>query len=166
MEIENENKQYVISILVENNAGVLRRVSNLFARRCYNIDSLSVGRTENPDKSRITVVTFTNKQLVLQIKKQLEKLVEILDVEILSKSQSVYRELVFIKIETNEHNRGEIIELSKIFRARIVDVAGNSMIFEITGDSGKVEAAINALAEYKILEMTRTGLTAIRRGSK
>lgn len=157
-------KRYVVSILVRNHSGVLRRVCGLFSRRNFNIESLSVGETETKGVSRITVTVCGDEYIIEQIVKQVSKLIEVISVERLHSSESVYRELTLIRIATTMDNRAEVIEFINIFRARIVDVAENSIIAEVTGDSGKVEAFIKALAPYQILELVRTGLTAIKRG--
>lgn len=126
-------KSYVLSVLVKNHSGVLRRVSSLFARRGYNIESLTVGVTENPKLSRMTVVVSGDEYIVDQITKQVSKLVEILNVEILDPETSVFRELVLIKVRTTRSTRAEILEISNIFRSRVVDVAENSLVLEATG---------------------------------
>jgi len=148
-------KSYVLSVLVKNHSGVLRRVSSLFARRGYNIESLTVGVTENPKLSRMTVIT-----------KQVSKLVEILNVEILDPETSVFRELVLIKVRTTRSTRAEILEISNIFRSRVVDVAENSLVLEATGDANKLKALIRMLEPFTVLEIVRTGFAAVRRGEK
>ncbi len=158
-------KSYVLSILVKNHSGVLRRVSGLFSRRGYNIESLSVGETEDASISRITVVVSGDDYIVEQITKQVSKLVEVINIERLKNSESVFRELALIRIKTTNEMRSEIIEMINIFRARVVDVSENSLIAEVTGDNSKVEAFIKAVETYGILELVRTGLTAIKRGS-
>ena len=121
-------KSYVLSVLVKNHSGVLRRVSSLFARRGYNIESLTVGVTENPKLSRMTVVVSGDEYTVDQITKQVSKLVEILNVEILDPETSVFRELVLVKVRTTRETRAEILEISNIFRSRVVDVAEHSLV--------------------------------------
>lgn len=160
MEIRN----YVVSILVRNHSGVLRRVAGLFSRRGYNIESLSVGETQEKGVSRITVVVQGDEYIIEQIVKQVSKLIEVLKVERLHSAECVYRELSLVRIGTTDENRKEIIEMINIFRARVVDIAENSMIVEITGDSGKVNAFLKAMAAYEVLELVRTGLTAMKRG--
>lgn len=158
------DNKYVLSLLVSNNSGVLRRVSSLFSRRNYNIESLSVGETEDERISRITVVTSGDENIVEQIKSQVEKLVEVLKVEIQNMISSVYRELLLIKVKTNSDNRAEILEIANIFRARTIDVSLTSLTLEITGDAKKVNGFLNLLSGYTILEIVRTGTVAITRG--
>ena len=159
-------KSYVLSVLVKNHSGVLRRVSSLFARRGYNIESLTVGVTENPKLSRMTVVVSGDEYIVDQITKQVSKLVEILNVEILDPETSVFRELVLIKVRTTRSTRAEILEISNIFRSRVVDVAENSLVLEATGDANKLKALIRMLEPFTVLEIVRTGFAAVRRGEK
>ena len=157
-------QKYMLSILVNNNSGVLRRVSSLFSRRNYNIESLSVGETENELISRITVVTSGDEYIIEQIKSQVEKLEEVLKVEILNNISSVYRELLLVKVKTDSDNRAEILEISNIFRARTIDVSLTSLTLEITGDAKKVSGFLSLLSNYNILEIVRTGTVAITRG--
>ncbi len=159
-------KSYVLSVLVKNHSGVLRRVSSLFARRGYNIESLTVGVTENPKLSRMTVVVSGDEYTVDQITKQVSKLVEILNVEILDPETSVFRELVLVKVKTTRETRAEILEISNIFRSRVVDVAENSLVLEATGDANKLSALIKMLEPFTVLEIVRTGFAAVRRGEK
>lgn len=156
--------KYVVSVLVQNKSGVLRRVCGLFSRRGYNIDSLSVGTTEDEKYSGITAVVSGDSAIIDQINKQLKKLVEVEKVSILNANRSVYRELVLVKIGCDVDRRQEVIDLANIFRARIVDVSPKSLIFELTGDSDKIEAFVDVLRDYNIVELIRTGLTAISRG--
>ncbi len=149
-------KSYVLSVLVKNHSGVLRRVSSLFARRGYNIESLTVGVTENPKLSRMTVVVSGDEYIVDQITK----------VEILDPETSVFRELVLIKVRTTRSTRAEILEISNIFRSRVVDVAENSLVLEATGDANKLKALIRMLEPFTVLEIVRTGFAAGRRGEK
>ena len=157
-------KKHVLSILVENHSGVLSRVSGLFSRRGYNIDSLSVGETENPKISRMPIVADADEYTLEQIKKQLNKLIDVIKVIELKEECAVYRELALIKIEATKENRAEIIEIANIFRAHIVDVAMQSVVIEATGDQGKIEALTKMLAPYGVKEVVRTGLTALERG--
>lgn len=159
-------KKHVLSVLVENHSGVLSRVSGLFSRRGYNIDSLSVGETEDPMISRMTIVVDADEYTLEQIKKQLNKLVEVIKIIELKETCSIYRELALIKIAATKENRAEIIEIANIFRAHIVDVAKESVVVEATGDQGKISALSNMLAPYGIKEVVRTGLTALERGEK
>ena len=157
-------KRLVLSILVRNLSGVLSRVTGLFSRRGYNIDSLTVGVTQDPTISRITVVATGNDQILDQIKKQLAKLYDVIQIIELPEGESVYRELALIKVEANETTRPAIVETVGIFRAKIVDVAPDSLTIEITGDFPKIEAFIEILKGYNIKELVQTGLTGVTRG--
>lgn len=159
-------KSYVLSVLVKNHSGVLRRVSSLFARRGYNIESLTVGVTENPKLSRMTVVVSGDEYIVDQITKQVSKLVEILNVEILDPETSVFRELVLIKVRTTRSTRAEILEISNIFRSRVVDVAENSLVLEATGDANKLKALIRMLEPFTVLRSCARGFAAGSRREK
>lgn len=158
--------KHVLSVLVENQSGVLSRISGLFSRRGYNIHSLSVGETEDPSISRMTIVVDANEQILEQIKKQLNKLIDVIKVLELSDDVAVYRELALIKVRSKKETRAEIIEIANIFRARIIDVASESLMIEATGDQGKLTALINLLEPYGLKEVIRTGLTALERGNK
>lgn len=159
-------EKHVISALVENHSGVLSRISGLFSRRGYNIDSLSVGETENPSISRMTIVTKADKQMKEQIKKQLNKLVEVIKIVELNEETAVYRELALIKVGVGHEKRAEIIEIANIFRAHIVDVSKEVLILEATGDQSKIGALTKMLEPYGIKEIVRTGLTALQRGEQ
>ena len=158
--------KHVLSVLVENQSGVLSRIAGLFSRRGYNIHSLSVGETENPSVSRMTIVVDASEQILEQIKKQLNKLVDVIKILELENETSVYRELALIKVTTSKVTRAEIIEIANIFRARIIDVADESLMIEATGDQGKLTALINMLEPYGLKEVIRTGITALERGNK
>jgi acetolactate synthase-1/3 small subunit len=157
---------HVLSVLVENHSGVLSKVSGLFSRRGYNIDSLSVGTTEDPTISRITIVVYGDNAIIEQIIKQLNKLVDVIKVLILSHDDAVYREIALIKVKANSKVRSSIIEIVNIFRANIIDVNEESMIVEITGDDQKLSALVELLRPFGIIELIRTGLTALQRGTK
>ncbi len=157
-------QKHVLSVLVENHSGVLSRVSGLFSRRGYNIDSLSVSETEHPDLSRMTIVTEADEYTLEQVKKQLNKLVDVIKVVELKEYTAIYRELALIKVEANTKSRAEIIQIANIFRAHVVDVSKTSLIVEATGDQGKIKALINMLEPYGVKEIIRTGLTALQRG--
>ncbi|MEG0387052.1 MAG: acetolactate synthase small subunit [Niameybacter sp.] len=159
-------EKHVISVLVENHSGVLSRISGLFSRRGYNIDSLSVGETDNHSISRMTILTKADKQMQEQIKKQLNKLVEVIKIVELEEKDAVYRELALVKVCANQSNRAEIIEIANIFRAHIVDVSKEILILEATGDQSKIHALTEMLRPYGIREVIRTGLTALQRGEK
>lgn len=157
-------RKMVLSIFVENTFGVLSRVSGLFSRRGYNIDSLTVGVTENPERSRMTVVVTGDEQILDQIKKQVEKLEDVREVKELMPSESVYRELILIKVGATADQRQAVISIAEIFRAKIVDVTPDSITAELTGDQEKLDAFIKLLEDYKILEIARTGITGLSRG--
>lgn len=156
--------RHVISVLVDNQSGVLSRVSGLFSRRGYNIDSLSVGETEDSKFSRMTIVVRGDAGTLEQIKKQLNKLIDVIKVVSLTSDSSVYRELVLLKVSADADSRASISDIVDIFRAKIIDVAPNSLTIEITGDEPKLEAFIDLMRPYGIKEMVRTGLTALQRG--
>lgn len=157
--------RHVLSVLVENQSGVLSRVSGLFSRRGYNIDSLSVGETEDPKVSRMTIVVRGDDYILEQIKKQLNKLIDVIKIVEMDPRQSVFRELALIKVKTGS-SRASIIEIVDIFRAKIVDVANETLTVEMTGDETKIEAFINLMEPYGIAEIVRTGLTALERGNR
>ncbi len=154
-----------IAVLVENRPGVLARISSLFRRRGFNIESLSVGTTEREDISRMTIVVKGDERIVEQVVKQLNKLIEVIKVSDVS-DNSVHRELALIKVTATPDKRAEIIEIANIFRARIVDVSRDSFIIEITGDEEKINAFIDLMRQYGIKEIARTGVISMARGSK
>ncbi len=155
----------VFSILVENSAGVLSRVAGLFSRRGYNIDSLTVGETTDPKVSRMTVTVTGDDDVLEQIEKQLSKLIDVKEVVELPAEASVCRELVLVKVECDTTRRQEIIAISDIFRANIVDVSTKSVIIELTGAQSKLNAFIELLNGFKITELARTGITGLARGT-
>ena len=155
----------VFSILVENSAGVLSRVAGLFSRRGYNIDSLTVGETTDPKVSRMTVTVTGDDDVLEQIEKQLSKLIDVKEVVELPAEASVCRELVLVKVECDTTRRQEIIAISDIFRANIVDVSPESVIIELTGAQSKLNAFIELLKGFKITELARTGITGLARGT-
>lgn len=155
----------VFSILVENSAGVLSRVAGLFSRRGYNIDSLTVGETTDPKVSRMTVTVTGDDDVLEQIEKQLSKLIDVKEVVELPTEASVCRELVLVKVECDTTRRQEIIAISDIFRANIVDVSPESVIIELTGAQSKLNAFIELLNGFKITELARTGITGLARGT-
>jgi len=160
-----EMERHTIAVLVENKPGVLARVASLFRRRGFNIDSLAVGTTDREDISRMTIVVRGDQKVLELVMKQLNKLIEVIKVSNLSKN-SVNRELVLIKVATPLETRSEVIEIANIFRARIVDVARDSLIIEITGDEEKINAFVDLMRQYGIKEMARTGVISLIRGSK
>lgn len=159
-------EKYVLSVLVENHAGVLSRVSGLFSRRGYNIDSLTVCETSNPEQSRMTIVVQGDDAILEQIEKQLSKLVEVISIEHCNPSTTCQREMMLVKVEANGERRAVIIETCNIFRAHIVDVAENSLIIEATGSEDKLSSLIRLLEPYGIKELLKSGLTAMDRGEK
>ncbi|MBQ9766768.1 MAG: acetolactate synthase small subunit [Lachnospiraceae bacterium] len=154
----------VLSILVENTAGVLSRVYGLFSRRGYNIDSLSVGETENPEYSRMTVAVSGEDGILDQIRKQLAKLEDVVEITELLPGESVCRELVLVKVQANQKERQAVISVADIFRAKIVDVAPESLMIELTGNQAKIDAFIRLLEGFTIKEFVRTGITGLVRG--
>ncbi|MCP4639591.1 MAG: acetolactate synthase small subunit, partial [bacterium] len=158
--------KHTISVLVENHFGVLARVSSLFSARGYNIDSLCVGETEDPGVSRMTVVVTGDDRVLSQIEKQLNKLVEVIEVIDLTKEDYVERELVMVRIGASKKARTEVLEIASIFRAKVVDLAPDAMIVEVTGTEAKVTALIDMLRPFGIQELVRTGRIAIARSPK
>ena len=157
-------KTKVLSLLVDNTAGVLSRVSGMFSRRGYNIDSLSVGVTEDPKISRMTVVVSGDDKILTQIKSQLSKLVDVRSIIELKDGDSVTRELVLLKIKADANERQQIIAVANVYRASIVDVSPESIMIEITGNNNKVEAFTSLLEGFEIQEIVRTGVTGLLRG--
>jgi acetolactate synthase-1/3 small subunit len=159
-----EQKRHIISALVYNKPGVLARISTLFAARGYNIDSLAVGETDNPEISRMTIVVRGDEKILEQVEKQLNKIIDVIKVYEFSKIDHVERDLVLIKVNATNKTRAEIIEIAEIFRAKIVDVSHQTLVLEITGDEDKISAFINLLKPYGIKELVRTGVIAMARG--
>lgn len=153
----------VLSVLVHNQPGVLVRVAGMFSRRGFNIDSLTVGVTQNPEFSRITVAVNGNQAFIDQVKKQIEKLVEVVAVQILPLDHSVVRGMALIKVKAGE-NRAEILKLAEVFRANVIDISGSSVTMEVTGEDSKLNALTEVLAPYGLLETIQTGLVALERG--
>lgn len=158
-------RKMVLSLLVDNTAGVLSRVAGLFSRRGYNIDSLTVGETENPKYSRMTVAVRGDDRILSQIEKQLLKLEDVNSITELKDGESVCRELVLVRVKTSLEERQQIISLADVFRAKVVDVAADSVMIELTGNVNKIEAFISLLDGFEIGEMVRTGLTGLVRGN-
>ncbi len=156
----------VLSVLVENYSGVLNRVAGLFSRRGYNIDSLTVGVTEDPKYSRMTIVVTGDDDILEQIIKQISKLEEVIKVDVLEGGQSVIRELIMIKVKASQAERQQITALTDIFRANIVDVAKESLMIELIGNPSKLEAFIKMLDGFEILKLVRTGITGLARGDE
>ena len=156
----------VLSVLVDNTSGVLNRVAGLFSRRGYNIDSLTVGVTQDPRYSRMTIVVTGDDDIIEQIIKQIEKLVDVNKVEVLEDNNSVCRELILTKVKTTPEQRQQVMAITEIFRANIVDVAKDSVMIEITGSQSKLSAFLSLVSDYEILELVRTGITGLARGEK
>ncbi len=155
---------YTISALVANKSGVLTRVSALFARRGYNIDSLSVCATEDPAFSRMTIVLNGDEYILSQMMKQMDKLIDVKKIKRVE-HEAVSRELLLVKVKTDAKTRSQLFELSQIFRANIVDVSPDALIMELTGKPVKLDGFVNMLMPYDIMELARTGVTAISRGN-
>jgi acetolactate synthase-1/3 small subunit len=155
----------VIQLLVDNTSGVLSRISGLFSRRGYNIESITAGVTADPRFTRITIVTSGDDEILDQIEKQVEKLVDVRDIKELKSESSVYRELALIKVRCGREQRQGIISISDIFRANIIDVSPEGLIVELTGDQDKIDAFISLLDGYEILELARTGIAGLGRGT-
>ncbi|MCR5309996.1 MAG: acetolactate synthase small subunit [Lachnospiraceae bacterium] len=155
----------VIQLLVDNTSGVLSRISGLFSRRGYNIESITAGVTADPRYTRITIVTSGDEDILNQIEKQVAKLIDVRDVKVLPPSESVYRELALIKVKATAKDRQGVISIADIFRANIIDVSKDSLIIELTGDQDKINAFLGLLEGYEILELARTGIAGLCRGS-
>ena len=162
---EKDMRRVVLSILVDNTAGVLSRVAGLFSRRGYNIDSLTVGETQDPAFSRMTVAVHGDDQILEQIEKQLSKLEDVREIRELVDGESVCRELVLVKVMAGPKDRQAIVAIADIFRAKIVDVAMESLMIELTGNQTKLDGFINLLDGFTVKELVRTGITGLVRGS-
>ncbi len=156
---------HIFSVLVEDSPGVLSRVTGLFSRRGFNIESLAVGASEQPETSRITIVVSGNDVQIEQVKKQLNKLIEVIRVLDITTAEHVERELALIKVKAEPGDaRSEVMQIAGIFRAKIIDVGTGSLMIEVTGDSGKIAAIEELFKPYGILETVRTGKIALQRG--
>jgi acetolactate synthase-1/3 small subunit len=160
----NQTEQHTLIALVEDKPGVLTRVASMFRRRGFNIASLAVGHSELPGLSRMTFVVNGDDNTVSQVAKQLDKLIDVIEVSDISSEATVTRELALIKVKSTQATRGEIIQIVNLFRASIIDVASGSMVIEITGEQDKINALYNLLAPFGVIEMLRTGLVAMVRG--
>ena len=158
-------RKKVFQLLVDNTSGVLSRISGLFSRRGYNIESITAGETADPRITRITIVAKGDDEILEQIEKQVSKLVDVRDIRELKPEESVYRELALIKVKVSAEKRQDVIAITNIFRANIIDVGQESLIVEITGNQSKVDAFINLLSNYEILELARTGIAGLGRGT-
>ena len=158
-------RKQILSLLVENTAGVTSHMSGLFSRREYNIDSFSAGVTADPRFTRITIVSTGDEQVLEQIKKQLAKLEDVLDIKVLEPNASVTRELILVKIRAKDTERQAVMNAAEGFRGEVGDVTNDSMVIELTGHQEKLEAFLDLLSGYEILELARTGITGLTRGS-
>lgn len=156
--------KHTISVLVENKFGVLARIATLFAARGFNIDSLAVGETENPEISRMTIVVRGDDRILEQVEKQLNKLIDVIKVSDFVGVPHVERDLALIKVKVDKTTRSELLQIVDIFRANIVDVSTDSVVVEVTGDEEKIQALLKLLKPFGIKEMVRTGTVAIARG--
>lgn len=159
-------RRQVFSLLVDNNPGVLSRIAGLFSRRGYSIDSITAGMTADPRFTRITVVASGDELILSQIEKQVRKLEDVREIKVLKDDESVFRELIMVKVRVNAQQRNEVISVADIFRAKIVDVDKESLMIELTGNQSKLEAFLNLLDGYEILELARTGITGLAREAK
>ena len=159
-------KKQVLSVLVENNPGVLSHVSGLFSRRGYNIDSFSSGVTADPRFTRLTIVASGDEQILDQIEKQLAKLEDVIHIKKLRPNASVQRELILVKVRVEDMRRQAVVNVTEIFHGRVVDVTRDTMIIELTGKQDKLDAFLDLLSDYEIQELARTGFTGLSRGSE
>ncbi len=159
-------RKKVFQLLVDNTSGVLSRISGLFSRRGYNIESITAGLTADPRFTRITIVASGDDEILDQIEKQVAKLVDVRDIKELRPESSVYRELALIKVRADSSKRQGVIAVADIFRAKIIDVAPDSLIIELTGNQDKIDAFIALLDGYEILELARTGIAGLGRGTE
>ena len=155
----------VIQLIVDNTSGVLSRISGLFSRRGYNIESITAGITADPRYTRITIVTSGDADILEQIEKQVGKLIDVRDIKVLPPEESVYRELVLIKVKVGEDKRQALATVCDVFRSKIIDITKDSMIIELTGTQYKINAFIEMMSDYEILEIARTGIAGLKRGS-
>jgi len=158
------SQTHTLSVLVENSPGVLARVASLFSRRGYNIDSLAVGPTENPDISRMTIVIDVVGHALEQVIAQLDKLINVISITQLDPVTSVQRELLLVKVSTTPENRSQVLETVQLFRAKVVDVAQDAVTIEATGNAEKIQALLRVLEPYGIKELVQSGLVAMERG--
>lgn len=158
--------QRVYSLLVNDDTGVLSRISGLFSRRGYSIDSITAGVTADERFTRITIVARGDELILEQIEKQVRKLEDVYEIKVLDPEDSVFRELIMVKVRADASQRAEIISIADIFRAKIVDVEKESLMLELTGNQSKLEAFLNLIDGYEILEIARTGITGLKRGIK
>ncbi len=157
-------KKEVLSVLVDNHSGVLTRITSLFGRRGFNIDSLTVSTTDDPKISRITLVVQDDETVLDQIMKQTQRLEETKEIFVLEPSKSLRRELLLVKVKADEQSRTAIREIALIYHAKVIDLSKNSMVLELTGEPDKIDAFLEVIASHDIIEMCRTGITALARG--
>ena len=158
------SQNHTLSVLVENSPGVLARIASLFSRRGYNIDSLAVGPTENPDISRMTIVIDVEGHALEQVIAQLDKLINVISITELDPVTSVQRELLLVKVATTAENRSQVLETVQLFRAKVVDVAQDAVTIEATGNAEKIQALLRVLEPYGIKELVQSGIVAMERG--
>ncbi len=163
--MEISEHKHIISVLVTNKPGVLARVSGLFSRRGFNIESLAVGTTNDPAYSRISLVVHGDDRVIEQVTKQLNKLIDVIKVSDITHSETVLRELVLVKISAKPEQRTEILTVSNTFRGKVIDIGDSSMIVEITGHDEKIDAFIRLMKKYGIIEIVRTGKVVLVRGA-
>lgn len=159
-------RKKVFQLIVDNTPGVLSRISGLFSRRGYNIESITAGVTADPRYTRITIVATGDDEILDQIEKQVRKLVDVRNVRELKPNESVYRELALVKVRATTQMRQGIISIVDIFRAKVIDIAPESLIIELTGNQDKIDAFLSLLEGYEILELARTGIAGLGRGTK
>lgn len=163
----NNNELYIVSAIVENKPGVLFRVTNLFRARNFNIESITVGTTEQQDLSRMTITTSSDEKTLIQLVKQLRKLIDVVDVKVLETNRTVYRELALIKMKAvDPTTRSEIMNYASIFRGSILDIGKETITVEITGTPDKIDAFKNLVDQYGIMQLARTGVSALPRGAE
>ena len=155
--------RHIIAVLVENTIGALNRVINLFSARGFNLESVAVGETDDPSLSRMTIVTTGDDRIIAQVNRQLERLVDVLEVEDLTEHANVERELCLLKVEYTTENRSELMDTLEIFRGKVVDVTTETMTFELTGPTKKINAFIGMIRDHGIVEIARSGRVAMRR---
>jgi acetolactate synthase-1/3 small subunit len=165
MTSDSKGNRHTISCLVENKSGVLARVASLFSARGFNIDSLAVGETEEPTVSRMTIVVRGDERILDQVEKQLDRLVDVVKVSDYLQTPHLERDLALIKVRAGKESRSELMQICDIFRTKIVDISADTAIIEATGDEGKIDALLKLLEPFGILEMSRTGIVALARGT-
>ena len=158
--------RHTLSVLVENKPGVLARVAGLFSRRGFNIDSLAVGPTEHPEVSRLTIVVNVEESPLEQVTKQLNKLVEVIKIVELDPEQSVARELLMVKVKADADNRGQVLEIVQLFKAKVVDIATDALTVQVTGNAGKLEDFLRVVEPFGVRELVQSGMVAIGRGGR